>query len=139
MNNQIPLISVVQSLNGVFPYTVKDANGVIRVSMTDTLISFTDASSQRLLTIDPVSAIVTFYNNDSAVFTVDMGGGTAVFQNMDVVAASFKTSTVYKDSNGVQILHNQEAAIADATNAATAITQLNLLLAAARAHGLIAT
>lgn len=41
--------------------------------------------------------------------------------------------------NGIKLLGAQSAAIANATDAATAITQLNLLLAAARTHGLIAT
>lgn len=41
--------------------------------------------------------------------------------------------------NGVQVLAAQGAAVADATDAASAITQLNLLLARLRAHGQIAT
>ena len=40
---------------------------------------------------------------------------------------------------GTQVVGNQGAAIADATDAASAITQLNLLLARCRTHGLIAT
>jgi hypothetical protein len=45
----------------------------------------------------------------------------------------------FRDTNGTKILGAQGAAIADATDAPSAITQLNLLLAAARTHGLIAT
>ena len=41
--------------------------------------------------------------------------------------------------DGVQVVGNQGAAIADATDAASAVTQLNLLLSRLRAHGLIAT
>jgi hypothetical protein len=41
--------------------------------------------------------------------------------------------------SGTKVLGTQGAAIANATDAASAITQLNLLLAAARTHGLIAT
>lgn len=40
---------------------------------------------------------------------------------------------------GTQVISSQQAAIADATDAPSAISQLNLLLAACRAHGLIAT
>jgi hypothetical protein len=41
--------------------------------------------------------------------------------------------------DGTQVVGNQGAAVADATDAASAITQLNALLARCRAHGLIAT
>jgi len=41
--------------------------------------------------------------------------------------------------DGTQILAEQQAAIADATDAATAITQINAILDALQAHGLIAT
>ena len=41
--------------------------------------------------------------------------------------------------NSTKVLGAQGAAVADATDAASAITQLNLLLARCRAHGLIAT
>lgn len=44
---------------------------------------------------------------------------------------------VYKVNN-VQVVSAQGAAVADATDAASVITQLNLLLARCRAHGLIA-
>lgn len=41
--------------------------------------------------------------------------------------------------NSIKIIGTQQSAIADATDAATAISQLNLFLAAARTHGLIAS
>ena len=41
--------------------------------------------------------------------------------------------------SGTKVVGAQGAAVADATDAASAITQLNLLLARCRAHGLIAT
>jgi hypothetical protein len=44
----------------------------------------------------------------------------------------------YKVS-GLQVVGSRGVAITDATNLATAISQLNLLLAAVRTHGLIAT
>lgn len=42
-------------------------------------------------------------------------------------------------ANGTKVVGAQGAAVADATDAASAITQLNALLARCRAHGLIAT
>lgn len=56
----------------------------------------------------------------------DKGAGTL---NLD--------NDLYKD--GVKVVGAQGATVADATDAATAITQLNALLARIRAHGLIAT
>ena len=47
-------------------------------------------------------------------------------------------TTIY-DSNGKAITGTQQAAIADATDAASAITQLNAVIAALEAHGLIAS
>ena len=41
------------------------------------------------------------------------------------------------DKNGVKILDVQQPAVANATGAGDVVAQLNLLLAACRAHGLI--
>lgn len=72
--------------------------------------------------------------------TEDIGkqGGTNfrprdAFIGRDVIAAG-----VYKVGT-TQVVGAQGAAVADATDAATAITQLNALLARCRAHGLIST
>ena len=64
-------------------------------------------------------------------------GGTQVAELNDV-ALTIGSGMVYK-VNGTQVVGAQGAAVADATDAATAITQLNALLARCRAHGLIAT
>jgi hypothetical protein len=56
----------------------------------------------------------------------DKGAGTL---NLD--------NDLYKD--GIKVVGAQGAAVADATDAASAITQLNAWLARARAHGLVAT
>ena len=56
-------------------------------------------------------------------------------------AASFDSSSVYKVSR-TQVVGGQQAAVADCSVSAdgtSAGTKLNLLLAAMRAHGLIAT
>lgn len=59
--------------------------------------------------------------------------GNSVTPWADVVATKFSAA------NGDQLLGARGAAVVDATDAASAITQLNALLARLRAHGLIAT
>ena len=49
---------------------------------------------------------------------------------------NFKTALTIA---GTKVVGTQEAVIADATDAASAITQVNAVIAALRAHGLIAT
>lgn len=74
-------------------------------------------------------------------------GGAGVRTHDDNVQANgitgnawaYTTSYAYRDGAGVKILGAQGAAVADATDAGSAITQLNALLARMRAHGLIAT
>lgn len=70
-------------------------------------------------------------------------GGSVFFRINNVTKASVDTNGVntpgvYKVS-GTQVLGAQGAAVADATDAASAITQLNALLARCRAQGFIAT
>lgn len=64
-------------------------------------------------------------------------------QAYDVGSATYQAKRVYVGPlgvlvNGVKVLGAQGASVADATDAASAITQLNALLARCRAHGLIA-
>jgi len=61
--------------------------------------------------------------------------------NGDVYANGFYDCATAKGLKvaGTQVVTNQGAAVADSTDAASAITQLNALLARCRAHGLIAT
>jgi len=61
--------------------------------------------------------------------------GAATF--IGALSATSLTATAFK-SGTTQVVGAQGAAVADATDAATAITQLNALLARCRAHGLIA-
>jgi hypothetical protein len=61
------------------------------------------------------------------------GSDSPAFEVLDTAGAV----TVKVD--GTQILAEQQGAIADATDAATAITQINAILDALQAHGLIAT
>jgi len=61
------------------------------------------------------------------------GGFTANFQSTGLDLAGGKALSV----GGQQVVGGRGAAVADATDAASAITQLNALLARCRAHGLI--
>ena len=81
---------------------------------------------------DPNNNIQAWGTGATAYFTLT--STLATFAG-DVNVASGK---VYK-INSTQVVGVQGAAVADATDAASAITQLNLWLARARAHGLIAT
>ncbi len=47
--------------------------------------------------------------------------------------------TTIFDTDGAQVISTQQTAVADATDAATAITKLNAVIAALEAHGLIAS
>lgn len=77
------------------------------------------------------------------------GAGIKLRNNADTVDLDFQAgpghfsgivnTTEYYQVDGTKVVSNQGAAVADATDAATAITQLNAWLARARAHGLIAT
>ena len=75
-----------------------------------------------------------FIDNSQVAF----GKQTASYQIDSAGDINVDTGQVYR-VNSVAVVGAQGAAIADATDAATAISQLNLLLARARAHGLIAT
>lgn len=75
-----------------------------------------------------------FTPSGAAIATVPTGtNNIELAGNLNV--ASGKTLKV----NGTQVVGAQGAAVADATDAASAITQLNALLARMRAHGLIAS
>lgn len=68
-----------------------------------------------------------------SLIAVTKEGGTVGFEVKDTSGA------VTVEVDGTRILAEQQNAIADATDAATAITQINAILDALQAHGLIAT
>ena len=70
----------------------------------------------------------------SAVGSTSLGTDAMTYTFGKGLASSYALSIA-----GTKVLGAQGTAIADATDAATAISQLNLLLARARAHGFIAT
>ena len=82
-------------------------------------------------------------NEDDALLWVDagmdhVGIGTPIPGEKLDVAGNINTTGVLKVA-GTQVVGAQGDAVKDAEDAVTAITQLNLLLARCRAHGLIAT
>jgi hypothetical protein len=91
------------------------ASGTSRVALTD---------NANLLTV----------NNLGTPKAVFKGDGTLI-SNGNFKALTGKGLYV----NSIQVVSDQGAAVADATDAASAITQLNALLSRCRTHGLIAT
>ena len=65
--------------------------------------------------------------------------GVGVLSEGYVDAGSYVNAGTEIRVNGTKVVDDQGATVADATDAASAITQLNALLARVRAHGLIAT
>lgn len=97
--------------------------------------TFTDASNYVRASLGSTSTLVTL-----AAETAGSGGDNI---NIDLTAAGTGfvncTGTTGLAVNGTKVLGAQGAAVADATDNPTAITQLNALLARLRTHGLIAT
>lgn len=87
-----------------------------------------DASSR--LTVDEIVEKTT--DNGVTVEGVDLRDGDVTADGDVDVTGVFKVT-------GVQVVGAQQSAIANATDEASAITQLNAALAALRSHGLIAT
>ncbi len=81
----------------------------------------------------PSSGVFHFNNTTNAPHTsVDNAGNWNYSGNLNLGATAKLTI------NGNQVIGARSAAVADATDAASAITQLNALLSRLRAHGLIA-
>jgi len=76
------------------------------------------------------------FDDGSATFATN-----SIFLNGDgsIVANNGITSLTEFSVNGLQVVGAQQPAISNATNSVDVITQLNLLLAALRTHGLIDT
>lgn len=82
------------------------------------------------------SATESYHRNATHIFrSADFA---TTFLTLNSAALNLGTGMVFQ-INGTQVLGARGAAVADATDAASAITQLNALLARCRAHGLIAT
>lgn len=85
-------------------------------------------------------------NFDIVTGTLQIDGTEVISATREITAVSvqavgFKLITEvvgYRDNNNVQVVGAQGAIVDDATDAASAITQLNALLARLRTHGLIA-
>lgn len=109
-----------EASGGVVMYDPGDGYGVVR--------SYSDGGgSAQTLAINPVGGRVIVGDE------IGVNGGAA----LDVVGFTQSSTGYYVGST--KVVGEQGAAVADATDAATVITQLNTLLARLRAHGLIAT
>lgn len=97
----------------------------------------------------PSDGVFVFYNSAFNDFSrLQLGGTTAAFPALKrsgtVLQHRTASDSAYAEvdaleyrASGTKVIGAQGAAVADATDAASAITQLNLLLARLRAHGLI--
>lgn len=77
------------------------------------------------------------YNGTHLIIDPDVVGSGKVF--IGATADDAISAAAYEDTNQVQVVGTQGAAVADATGAGDVVAQLNALLARCRAHGLIAT
>lgn len=96
--------------------------------------SATNVNSNGLIVVSGAASVaLTVIGNDFTAATGD--------EIIDQPTGSIVVNDLYAGIavNGTQVLGDQGAAVADATDAASVITQLNALLARCRAHGLIAT
>lgn len=90
-------------------------------------------------------AQIQYYDGNNSFYYIAMGAGSHYFHsNGEQVAEVGSDGIDLKSGNalkvaGSQVVGARGAAVADATDAASAVTQLNALLARCRAHGLIAS
>jgi hypothetical protein len=117
---QIYINGTVDSFSGYPVILNSDPSNAIQLSSNAT-VKFSDSSNA-----DGTKHVGLAAHTTRTLRVTDGGGGSG-----DLVLRKLF------DSNGIQILTTQGAAVADATDAASAITQLNMLLSRLRAHGLI--
>lgn len=114
-------------------YKTRDSAGTGTVNVAQVFDA--NGSIQFGSALTPGQAIVLFAGGSSGVLSF-VGGNL----KMSVLSSSVNlASGVVYAINGQQVVGPRGAAVADATDAASAITQLNALLARCRDHGLIAT
>ena len=129
----------IKQINATTGLRVYATNGTTKFdAYTDSSLNQRLASSNNFM-IDPINvnkSVQLCTNIASDVTLVKGGGGVGIGANAGTeildVAGNIAIS-------GTKVIGTQGAAVADATDAASAITQLNALLARCRAHGLIAT
>lgn len=91
-----------------------------------------------------VAGTVSISDDGNGHLADSTSGRTLVFDNWGYMYGSrfYATTALMTDGNvqvdGVQVVSNRGAAVADATGAGDVVAQLNALLARVRAHGLIA-
>ena len=77
--------------------------------------------------------------DDGHRIVVGFGPSGTNYMQFNRVAANINFNNLVLHINGIKVLGVQQTAVANATDAASVITQLNALLARLRTHGLIAT
>lgn len=87
--------------------------------------------------IDAGSSIYYTIKRNASTGILEFFGNQTGFVGFDFQSGYVNAATQYRVA-GTQVVAARGAAVPDATDAASAITQLNLLLARVRAHGLIA-
>lgn len=117
--------------DGAFTTTAGAVTGVTTLTVDNVIIDTNDVKSG-LGNLNIRSDTGTVNIVVSSVQQLVINSTTADFKDNDI------TTTGGYQVSGTQVVGAQGAAVSDATDAASAITQLNLLLARCRAHGLIA-
>lgn len=115
------------------------ANGGFAVSAGGNYVAQFTASIVRLRNANPLTWSLDPVNNNSNTGIGRAADGVVEANDGNLGTVRDFKARKYLDSNGVQVVTTQGAAVADATNGTDVITQLNTLLARLRAHGLIAT
>jgi hypothetical protein len=120
--------------------------GLLTISMAgDEKAKLMGSASPRIAGYDAAGTTAQGYLQWSSTFAILNSLGPIVFNVNGTNTSAATANGLNVESgkayyaNGTKVVGEQGAAVADATDAATAITQLNALLARARAHGLIAT
>jgi hypothetical protein len=124
--------------SGIFDVQTVDADTVLKFKTRTSLRSGADGYLQLLNAAGTGFSRVVFGTADGSGFALRFSGGVigAITGNAGDWAPF--DAKEYRAS-GTKVIGGQGAAVADATDAGSAITQLNALLARVRAHGLIAT
>lgn len=122
---------------------VQPVGGSLRVNTTTTtadlvLDSANNHSRLRLLRATVYKGSVAYVSGTGVTYDAPTGEKHQFYFNNFATTGPALTATGVEVS-GTKVVGAQGAAVADATDAASAITQLNALLARCRAHGLIAT
>lgn len=127
-------ISGLNATNGIWLISGANANGNIVVKANGSSIDYLGIGSSSYVAF---SSLGGGYQTIDAILSRNAAGVLQVGTTSNNALGKLDCAE-YRIA-GVKVVSTQGAAVADATDGPSAITQLNLLLARARAHGLIAT